>query len=139
MFRKKDPWLDELREVPVLSACNRRELEIVGRNADEVQLPAGAVLTREGAVGHECFILTEGEAVVTMRGRKIARLGRGAIIGEMAAIDNKPRSATVATTKPTRVLVMTNRQFAAIAEQCPSVARKVMRTLAQRLREVQAA
>jgi|SRR5919108_1305800 CRP-like cAMP-binding protein len=139
MFRQGNPRLRELAQLAPFAACSRRELAEINRLSDDVECPEGTRLMREGAAGRECFVIADGEAVVTIGGEEIARLGRGDIVGEMAILDRSPRSATVVATSPLRAVVMTNLQFSAVADLCPSVARQVMGTLAQRLREVQAA
>lgn len=139
MFTKPDRRTERLYEVPMFSGCSKRELEAVGRLADETRLRTGTVLTREGSPGHECFVLLEGEADVRIGRKVVAHLGPGEIVGEMALLSSEPRTATVVATKPVRVLVMTRPNFTAVLEQAPTVARRVMRTLAQRLREVQSA
>jgi CRP-like cAMP-binding protein len=139
MFRRPDPKIEMLAALSPFSACSRRELEKVARLSDEVRIPAGTKLIREGESGRECFVIAEGEAVVRIRGEEVARLGPGDIVGEMSILDDRPRSATVVALEPLTVIVMTRLEFAAVAEHCPSVARRVMGALAHRLREVQAA
>lgn len=139
MFRRENPRIAELAGLAPFSACTRRQLEEINRLSDDVWCPEGTRLIREGAAGRECFVIAEGEAVVTIGGDEVARLGPGDIVGEMALLDREPRSATVVAATPLRAVVMTNLQFAAVADLCPSVAKKVMGTLAHRLREVQAA
>lgn len=139
MFRQENPRIRDLAGLTPFAGCSRRQLEEVNRLSDDVSCPAGTHLMKEGAAGRECFVIAEGEAVVTIAGSEVARLGPGDIVGEMAVLDREPRSATVLATTPLRAVVMTNLQFAAVADTCPSVARRVMGTLAQRLREVQAA
>lgn len=139
MFRSPDPRIEMLGRLAPFAGCSRRQLEDVARLSDEVELPAGTELTTEGASGRECFVIAEGEAVVRIRGREVARVGPGDIVGEMALLDRRPRSATVVADGPVRAIVMTGLQFATVADHCPNVARRVMGTLAQRLREVQAA
>lgn len=139
MFRKQNPRIRQLAQLAPFAACTHRQLEEVNRLSDDIECPEGRRLMREGALGRERFVIAEGEAVVTIGGDEIARLGPGDIVGEMAALDREPRSATVVTVTPLRAVVMTNLQFAAVTDHCPSVAMQVMGTLAQRLREAQAA
>ena len=139
MFTREDPRHEVLHSLPIFSACNRRELETVGSMADEVRLREGVVLTAEGEPGHECFVLLSGGADVTIGSQVVAHLDAGEIVGEMALLESEPRTATVVTTEQTRVLVMTRPVFNAVLEKCPNLARRVMRTLAHRLRDVQAA
>lgn len=140
MFRRAaDPRARELRELEPFSACTTRQLEEITKLTDDVMLPEGKVLIQEGRSGRECFVIADGEAAVLIGGEEVARLGRGDIVGEMAVVDHEPRSATVVAETPLRAVVMTSLAFVAIAESCPPVARRVMKTLAQRLRDVQAA
>jgi len=139
VFTREDPRTDMLHALPLFSGCNKRELETVGGLADEVRLREGTILTEEGEPGHECFVLLEGGADVKIGRRTVAHIGPGEIVGEMALLESEPRTATVVTTTKTRVLVMTRPVFTTVLEQCPNLARRVMRTLARRLREVQSA
>ncbi len=139
MLRRDNPRIRELGELAPFRGCSRRQLEEVARLSDNVDIPEGTPLMREGASGRECFVIAEGEAVVTIAGHDVALLGPGDIVGEMAVLDREPRCATVVATTPLRAVVMTNLQFVAVADLCPTVARRVMGTLAQRLRNVQAA
>jgi CRP-like cAMP-binding protein len=139
LLKRRDERVEALRDVPVFSACTRRELEVIARHADEATLPKGTVLTEEGRVGHEAFILLDGRALVSIRGKRIATIGAGDITGEMALLEHEPRSATVVTTTPVRALVLTQQGFDSIVDAVPRLARRIMRSLAHRLREVQTA
>lgn len=139
MFRGSNPRIGAISRIEPFADCSRAELESVARNSDDVALREGEILMREGTTGRECFFIAEGEAVVRIDGRIVATLGPGDIVGEMAVLDHEPRSATVVATTPLRAIVMTARQFSGVADSCPSVTRRVMGTLAQRLRVVQAA
>ncbi len=109
----------------------------------EVALPGGATLFDAGDTADEVFYLRAGRLGVTRhQGGTAQFLGvvrPGEIVGEMALLSSEPRSATVVTTTPVRALVMTRPNFTAMLEQSPNVARRVMRTLAKRLRDVQSA
>jgi CRP-like cAMP-binding protein len=139
MFRNKNPKIGELGKLKLFGVCSRRELEEIGTLADEVSLPAGTTLMREGASGRQCFVIADGEAVVQIEGRDVAQVGPGDIVGEMSLLDREPRSATVIATRPLTAFVLTGVQFAHVADRFPSVAREVMQILAHRLREAQAA
>ena len=73
--------------------------------ADEIDLPAGKVLIREGDRGREFFVVISGEVEVRRKGRKRATLGAGSFVGEMALPSKAPRSATVTALTPLDVLV----------------------------------
>jgi CRP/FNR family transcriptional regulator, cyclic AMP receptor protein len=137
MFRTFDPRIEELQNVPVFAACTRKELDAIARLTDEVRFPDGSVLMQEGRSGRECFIVVDGEALVTMRGREIARAVPGDIVGEMALLEDEPRCATVTALGPLRAIVMTRQTFTAVLDASPGVARRILRELAHRLRKVQ--
>ena len=96
-------------------------------------------MTVEDEVGHECFVIISGEAVVLIEDEEVARLGPGDIVGEMALLEHDRRVATVIAATPLRALVMTIHEFNQITDRCPSVTMALMAMLSQRLRDVQAA
>ncbi len=134
-----DRRIVDLSNVPLFSDCSPKELADIARLVDRVTLRAGDVIVREGKTGHECFVIADGEAVVTIKGKPIAWVGRGDIIGEMALVEQEPRVATVTCASDVSTYVMTSQAFATVIDHCPSVARKVLATLAHRLRDIQAA
>lgn len=139
MFARSNARARELSRLAPFADCSYKQLEAVAGLTDDVCLREGQILMREDAVGRECFVIAEGEALVRIGDEEVARLGPGDIVGEMALLDREPRTATVVATTPMRAVVMTTHQFTAVADLCPSVTRRVMTTLAQRLREAQAA
>ena len=139
MFARSNPRVGAISRLEPFAGCSPDELERVARHSDDVDLREGQILMREGTSGRECFFIAEGEAVVRIDDEVIATVGPGEVVGEMAVLDHEPRSATVVAATPIRAIVMTAQQFSAVADSCPSVAKRLMGTLAQRLREVQAA
>jgi CRP-like cAMP-binding protein len=131
---RTNPTLDRLGEVKLFSACTKKELSAVARQCTEVDLKEGFVLTKEGAFGHECFVIGSGEAEVLIGGRAISKVGPGDCVGEIALLDRGPRTATVVTTTPMTAWVMSHREFASVLEASPSITHKIMVTLARRLR-----
>jgi CRP/FNR family cyclic AMP-dependent transcriptional regulator len=122
-----------LRRVPLFELCSKRELREVASIADELPLPQGRRLAVEGAAGHEFMIVVEGSAEVRRGGRKINLLGSGDFLGEIALITGRKRTATVTTLEPTRILVITERDFKRLLRDVPSIQPKVMQALAARL------
>src|SRR5215216_4209124 len=106
-----DSKLDLLRSIPLFSALGRRELEQVARLADEVDVPAGQVLMRQGTNGSEAFILVSGEAMAERDGTHLATYGPGALIGEIALLAEGPRTATVTASEASRFFVLGHREF----------------------------
>jgi len=130
--------LDQLVSVPLFSACSKKELQAVSRASDEVTLPAGKTLCEQGAIGREAFVIVGGTAEVRRNKRKVATLGPGACVGELALLDHKPRTASVIAATDLTVLVIGAREFAGIVDNVPSISHKLMRSLASRVRELDA-
>ncbi|HZU72633.1 MAG TPA: cyclic nucleotide-binding domain-containing protein [Acidimicrobiales bacterium] len=128
--------VDKLRQIPMFSQCSKRELSVLGRLVEEVDIGEGRALTREGAAGSEFFIILSGQAAVTRRGRRITVLGPGDSFGELALLNPAPRDATVTAVTPMRVAVLGRREFSGALAGVPSIAQKVMVGMAQRLQEL---
>jgi CRP-like cAMP-binding protein len=97
------------------------ELAEVAGLAEEVSVPAGHELTREGEAGHEFLVLVDGAATVERDGRTVATLGPGDFLGEIALLVRARRTATVTTTEPTRLLVFDDRAFRELTERIPTL------------------
>lgn len=131
--------LDRLAEIPLFSGCSRKDLERLVRAADEVSVEAGTVLTVEGELGREVFVILTGSALVERAGRPVATLGPGDHVGELSLLDGGPRTATVTTTEPTTVLVLTRQAFNGVLDEIPTLAHRLLVSLAHRLRSAEAA
>ena len=125
--------MDLLKRVPLFSGCSKKELSSLALSADEIDLRDGHVLTREGRPGREFFVLIEGTARVTRKGRTLTDLEGGDWFGEIALLTDSPRTATVAATSPVRVLVITSRSFRQVVKTMPSIAVKVLASVGERL------
>ena len=137
-LRGGDGALDQLADVPLFSSCSRKELRLLARAADRVQVPAGKVLVEEGRPGHEFFLILAGTATVRRGGTEVATLGPGEHFGELALLDRGPRSATVVADTELELLVLGQREFSAVVDEVPSLAHKLLAKLAQRLRDADA-
>jgi CRP-like cAMP-binding protein len=132
---RKDAKLELLRQVPLFAGCSKRELSEIATLADELALPEGATLIKEGKLGHEFFLLVDGEVDVRMKGRKVKSLTNGSFFGEMALVSARPRNATVTALSPVRVLVVHEQAFRRLLRDSPGIQLKVMQTLADRATE----
>jgi CRP/FNR family transcriptional regulator, cyclic AMP receptor protein len=133
MTLRKNAKIELLRRVPLFERCSARELGEVAALADELAVPAGKTLAAEGRSGREFLVLVEGAADVRRSGRRVNRLGAGDFLGEIALVTGRPRTATVTTTEPSRVLVLTARDFRRLLEGMPQIAAKVLAALGERL------
>jgi CRP-like cAMP-binding protein len=134
-MRGRNAYLDHLAQVPLFSACSKKDLQTVARAADEVGIKAGKVLVEEGKPGHEFFLILDGKATVLRGKKKVATLGPGQYFGEMALLDRGPRSATVVAETDMDLLVLGQREFSGVVDEVPALAHKLLATMAQRLRE----
>jgi len=130
---RKDAKIELIRKVPLFENCSKQELREVAGVADEVDLPAGTTLTKEGSAGREFVVIVEGFAEVRRKGRRVNTLGKGDFLGEIALVSGLPRTATVETTTQTRVLVLTDRAFRELLQRVPSMQFKILQALARRL------
>ena len=137
-LRRKDEYLHHLAKVPLFSACSKKELQTIARASDDVEVPKGKVLVEEGKPGHEFFLIIDGSAAVKRGKKTVAKLGPGQYFGELALLDRGPRSASVEATSDLDVLVLGQREFAGVIDEVPSLAHKLLTSMAQRLREADA-
>jgi len=126
--------LDLIKGVPLFSGASKAELAKIAAIADQVDLPAGKTMIKEGDSGREFFALIDGTAEVTQGGQKIGKMmGPGDFFGEIALVSKAPRTATITTTSPVRALVITDRAFRQLLEHSPEIAVVVLTALAERL------
>ena len=122
-----------LRQVNLFAGLNDEELATVDRLVDDVCVPAGHVLTTEGQIGRQAFVIVSGEASVTIGGRPIGTVGPGEVVGEVALTDGSPRTATVTAVTPLDLLVLSSSAFKALLSET-AVARRVLSDVIRRLR-----
>jgi CRP/FNR family cyclic AMP-dependent transcriptional regulator len=125
--------LQFLRRVSLFRGLSDAELARVDRLMDDVTIEPGHELVREGGVGHEAFVIVAGEADVTIGGQKVAVVGPGDVVGEMALVDQSRRNATVRARSPMQVLAIDPAGFGALLDEA-GVSRQVLKTVVRRLR-----
>jgi CRP/FNR family transcriptional regulator, cyclic AMP receptor protein len=130
---RKNAKIELLKRVPLFERCSQRELGQIAMLADELDLPESRNLTSQGAGGFEFIILVEGEADVVRGVRKVNELGPGDFVGEIALITGEPRTATVKTRGPARILVLTASGFRTLMRDVPSIKDKVLAALTARI------
>jgi len=127
-----DPKTSLLKQVPLFQQLSKRELAQVAALADEIDLPAGRTLTTEGANGREFVVLVDGIADVSQDGEVVNTLGPGDFLGEIALVTGEPRTATVTTRSPSRLLVMNAAAFRSLLHDAPQLKKRVLATAALR-------
>ena len=127
--------VEALRRVPLLSSLEDDELEGIARAANEVEFPAGQVLTQPGATGTGMFFITEGEALVDTK-RDQVELGPGQFFGELALMSSDAkRTARVRAKTPLRCLVLDRASFRSLVADHPEVAASLLEVALGRLAE----
>jgi CRP-like cAMP-binding protein len=135
MKNRTDPKIERLRTLRGFAGASDKELMALARLVDEISVSAGEMLMREGTTGHECFVINEGRAEVTIHGEAVNTVGPGDFVGEMALLEAQPRNATVRALTPVTAFVIDSRRFGAFSEE-RHVSRAMLKTLAERLRKV---
>lgn len=130
---RADTRVDLIRGLPLFELCSKRDLRRIAALADEREVEAGTELIREGEPGTEFYVVVEGEVEVRRRGRRVARLGNGSFVGEIALLSRSPRTATVVAVRPLRVLAISGKDFVQLLDHLPDLWLKVARTLADRV------
>jgi CRP/FNR family cyclic AMP-dependent transcriptional regulator len=129
----QDTKVDALRNAPLFEGLSKKEVAELAQRAEDMELEAGTVLCREGEIGHEFFVIIEGEVEVERKGESLGTRGPGDFIGEIALLEEVERTATVTAKTPVRVMVLTRTAFRRLVEQHPNVELKVLRTLGRRV------
>lgn len=129
---------DRLREIPIFSELSKKELKQLSRLMTEIRVKEGRVLTREGEVGREFMIIIDGTAVVRRGGRKIADLGPGEFLGELAVLSGAPRTADVTATSDMTLETLNRREFMSLLDESTTIAKKVLIGAVKRLHALDA-
>ena len=133
MRLRKNAKIELLKTVQLFARCTRRELDALAAEADELAVPAGRALARQGERGRDFVVIVDGAADVSKNGRRVNRLGSGDFLGEIALVSGAPRTATVTTTAPSRLLVLSDRAFRRVVREMPSVQASILSALSERL------
>jgi CRP/FNR family transcriptional regulator, cyclic AMP receptor protein len=127
----------ELLKCSFLAGLGRKDLEEVGRLADEVDVKAGHVLMQEGSVGREFFVIIDGKVRIDHGGREVRTIGPGEFLGDIALVTEAPRTATATAVTDSRLLVLGHREFHSLLDRFPSIRLNVLESIAMRLRALE--
>lgn len=133
----KDPKIELLRSIPIFAACGPGDLERISQLVDEVDIPDGKVIMRQGESGAEMFIVATGTARAERDGRHLTDFGPGAVFGEMSLIAEGPRTATVTAVEPMRAFVVGHREFHSLMDSHPDFKMRVLEGLATKVRRLE--
>ncbi len=126
-----------VRAVPLFAGLLPSEVDRITLVMKPVQVAAGEVICTEGEPGHDFYVIAGGEAAVEHDGEVAAKLQRGDHFGELALLDRGPRSATVRALSDCRLYVLNEASFAAVLNEVPALAQKLLAALARRLRDAE--
>src|SRR5215213_11129187 len=133
--------LDELRKIPLFADLSEEDLEQLYKMAETVSIPAGHLVLREGDPGDSLYVLLDGELeVIKRQGSQdilLAVYKPGQFFGEMALLEQAPRSASVRTLRESRLLVISQAAFQTLLSCSPSAPFKILRTVTSRLRSTE--
>ena len=131
-------WLGTLDEVPLFHGLSKRHLRRIAKLARIRRFAPGSVMVRTGDPGRSFYVLLDGSAKVVRGGRRSASLGAGDYFGELALLDDAPRSADVVAEGDVLAMTIDRPGFAKLLRAEPALAQALLRTLAARLRSAEA-
>ena len=138
MRSPSDPKVERLRKLELFAGLSDKELRRASRLVSETVRSAGTVLMQQGRPGAEAFVIVDGSVSVSRDGHELAQLGPGAVVGELALVEQAPRSATVVAESDVVVLVFSRPEFSRLLYELPSVGQRVLRQVGRRLRAIDA-
>ena len=134
-WHRPDDGAEWLSKVAFFEGFSSADLTRVSALSTEVEAEAGTVLIDQGDTGVDCFVIVEGSATVYIGNDAVATLPAGSMIGEMALVDHRPRSASVVADTPMRLLRFDSRHFRRLLSEMPKAEERVMALLTSRLRD----
>jgi CRP/FNR family transcriptional regulator, cyclic AMP receptor protein len=117
---------------------SKRDLTRLANNAHDRTFPAGTVITEQEETGVTFGVVVDGQASVSVHGKRARTLGPGDYFGEMALIDHSFRSATITADTDLRCLMFTAWVFRPFAMEHPETAWALLEMMVQRVREAEA-
>jgi CRP-like cAMP-binding protein len=129
--------IETLRRVPLFEDLSADELEQVSLLFKERRFPAGETVVKEGSDGATFYVIEEGDAIVSVAGREVARLSAGDFFGEIALLDEDVRSATITAVDDLVCFGLTLWEFQPLVVANGSIGWKLAHSLARKLRVAQ--
>lgn len=129
--------LDTLAQLDLFSDLSKKELKSVEKLMTPTAIKAGTEFIVEGEVGREAFIILEGSASVWRRGRLVATVEAGTVLGEMAVLTGISRTATVKAETDLELRVLVRREFLGLLDTSPTMTRKLLISTINRIQELE--
>ena len=130
----RDQKVDLIASVSLFKGLGRRELDEIAQLLDEVAVPAGKVLMRQGEPGSEMFIIASGRFRIERNGQVLREVGPGTSIGDISLIAEGPRTATVTATEASVILLAGHREFHRLMDEHPTIRSHILEGLATKVR-----
>lgn len=124
-----------LADVALFDGFSAAQLDQVAQLGERVDVAAGSLIADQGAVGRECWVIVEGTARVVMNGEFVTSVGAGSMIGEMALLEHRPRSAAVIAETDMVLVSFDIEGFQAVLAKNPVAKDRVSAILTGRLSE----
>lgn len=124
----------QLKKVPLFAGLDRKELEMLAHLLKEHEYPAGTTIVEAGTAGHGLYVITQGRVVVRKEGRTVNRLGPGEFFGEIAVLDDGPRTADIVAETDTVCLSLVAWEVRPILMENASLTFKMLMELVRRQR-----
>ena len=128
-----DADITTLGSISLFEGMSDSELARVDDLGSRIEVPDGEVLVDQGDPGTYCYVVLAGSANVYANGEYVATIGTGSTIGEMALIDHRPRTATVAADGPMTLLRFDTVHFKSLLSEMPRASERIMGILGSRL------
>ena len=134
---------DTLKHVDLFSSLEKKDLQVLARSCQERKYSAGTRLVSQGDTGVGLYILISGNVRITQAKNpdraeeELGTQGAGTVLGEMALLDDLPRSATMAAIDDVTALLLPVWEFRSILHSNPDIAVKLLAVLSRRLRKAE--
>jgi CRP/FNR family transcriptional regulator, cyclic AMP receptor protein len=139
LLHRSSQKIDLLKKVPLFSNLSQRHLREISKHADQVQMETGKVLAEQGKTGWEFIFIVDGKARIEKDGKVIRQLSGGDFFGEIALIDGKLRTATVAAETDMTLLIVHKTSFDHLLNTIPGLQKKILISLCDYLRRAEKA
>jgi CRP/FNR family cyclic AMP-dependent transcriptional regulator len=134
---------DTLAHVDLFSTLDKKELQMLAKSCQERTYNAGSTIFSQGDTGVGLYVVKSGKIRLTQTSSQdraeidLGTAGTGEVMGEMALLDDLPRSATATAEGDVDVLVLPVWEFRGVLRQHPDIALKMLAALSRRLRKVE--
>lgn len=130
-----DVRIDILRNLQLFSELSEEDLKSVGGATEVESFEPNEYIFREGTIGSDLYVIIDGYVLVEQKGRFVVELGSHEVIGELSALDGKPRSADIRTRTKVQALVLRGKDFIPLLQENHTVLMSMLRILVDRVRD----